>query len=89
MALDGRLMAVPIRLRAEVHTVEASAPVPLFLTHPLKAVENIDGPQYVVSPDGQRFLVNTVAEKNERSTHHGYLEPEASGAIVTSWVMRI
>jgi serine/threonine protein kinase len=65
MALDGRLMAVPIRLPATGDTVEAGVPVPLFLTHVPRAVEHIDGPQYVVSPDGQRFLVNTLIESGD------------------------
>ena len=38
------------------------APVPLFQAHPYRPVEHLDGPQYVVSPDGQRFLVNTVGD---------------------------
>lgn len=63
MALDGRLMAVPIRLPVDGQTVDAGVPVPLFLAHPRRAIEHIDGPQYVVSPDGQRFLVNTIVEQ--------------------------
>ena len=42
----------------------AGAPVPLLLTHPPLAVDHIDGQEYVVSPDGQRFLVNIVAQEN-------------------------
>src|SRR5262249_35415929 len=52
IALDGQLMAVPIQLPKEGSTVEAKTPVPLFRAHVPKPIENIDGPQYVVSPDG-------------------------------------
>ncbi len=62
MALDGRLMAVSIRLPVSGPTVEAGTPTPLFPARPFRAVEHLDGPQYVVSPDGQRFLVNTVGD---------------------------
>jgi hypothetical protein len=41
----------------------AGAPVPLFLTHPPKAVEIIDRPHYVVSAVGHRFLVDTIADE--------------------------
>ncbi len=62
MALDGRLVAVSIRLPVSGTTVEAGTPTPLFNARPFRAVEHIDGPQYVVSSDGQRFLVNTVGD---------------------------
>lgn len=32
-------------------------------THTPLAVDHIDGQEYVVSPDGQRFLVNTVVQE--------------------------
>ena len=35
--------------------VEAGTPVALFSTPP--------GPEYAASPDGQRFLVNTITEE--------------------------
>ena len=63
MALDGRLMAVPSGVEAADHRFEAGTPTALFPAHPARAVEHIDGPQYVVSADGQRFLVNTVADE--------------------------
>jgi dipeptidyl aminopeptidase/acylaminoacyl peptidase len=64
VTLDGRLIAVPIRLPTGGPTVQAGASVPLVLTHLAVApVEIMDGPQYVVSPDGQRFLVNTAAQE--------------------------
>ena len=63
IALDDRLMAVPMRLASESQTVDAGAPVPLFLTDVGGALQGIDRQQYMVSPDGQRFLMNTVVEE--------------------------
>jgi len=62
VALDGRLMAAPLTLNAN-HLLEAGAPVPLFMTHmPGGAVPSPQKQQYAVSPDGQRFLINTVLD---------------------------
>jgi eukaryotic-like serine/threonine-protein kinase len=61
IALDNRLMAVPIRLDAEHQMLAADAPIPLFMTH-VGAAANVLRQQYVVSPDGQRFLMNTIKE---------------------------
>lgn len=63
IALDGRLMAVPLRLPAVGKNAEVAAPVPLLLTHTPIAPEHLDGQQYIVSADGQRFLINTIAEE--------------------------
>ena len=64
VALDGRLMAVPIQLASNGQAVEAGAPVPLFVTRIGGAVgPNVTRQQYMVSPDGQRFLMNTVTEE--------------------------
>ena len=65
IALDNRLMVVSIRLDAERQTVSAGAPVPLFTTNVGGAV-TVRRQQYVVSSDGQRFLMNTV--KDQAST---------------------
>ena len=62
LALDGRLMAASVRLAPDDGTVQADAPVPLFATRVGAAVPAIDGQQYIVSPDGQRFLMNTVTD---------------------------
>jgi Tol biopolymer transport system component len=63
IALDGRLMAVRIRLSADGKTVEASQPERLFPTHIGGAVPPTFHPQqYAVSADGQRFLMNNVIE---------------------------
>jgi Tol biopolymer transport system component len=61
IAFDGRLMAVPIRQNAQ--TMEPGAPAPLFATHVGGALQSPFMQQYVVSPDGQRFLMNTVKEE--------------------------
>jgi hypothetical protein len=60
LAPDRNLMAVPIKTGS---TVEASAPVRLFET----AMSSLIMPgytrnQYVVTADGQRFLINLPAE---------------------------
>jgi serine/threonine protein kinase/Tol biopolymer transport system component len=58
---DGRLMAVPIRLAADRRSLEGGAPVPLFATRMGGAASGTNRQDYVVSQDGQRFLVD-VAE---------------------------
>jgi Tol biopolymer transport system component len=63
IGLDNRLMAAPIRLDSAAMVIEAGAPVPLFATRVGGAVLNSDSQQYVVSTDGQRFLMNTVVEE--------------------------
>src|SRR5262245_5939662 len=63
VALDGRLMAVPIQFGANGQAVEPGAPVPLFVTRLGGAVTSSNRPQYMVSRDGQRFLMNTIAEE--------------------------
>src|SRR5262245_34027297 len=64
VALDGRSMAVPIRIDSKGDGLAPSTPNPLFAT-------NIGGPspafrrqEYIVSPDGQRFLINTVVQNS-------------------------
>ena len=71
VALDGRLMAVPIRLG---HTLEPGVPVPLFETQIGGAVRGFNPPQYMVSPDGQRFLMNTVSA-----------QPSSPIAVALNW----
>ena len=61
IALDGRLMAVPIRLDAAKQTIESGKPVPLFMTHIGGAVLPIARQQYLVSPDGAQFLMNVIS----------------------------
>jgi dipeptidyl aminopeptidase/acylaminoacyl peptidase len=63
LALDGRLMAVPIRASQD-GGLESGQPVPLFPARvgeviPLQSGYNLS---YDISPDGQRFLMNTITE---------------------------
>ncbi len=53
-------MAVPIRFASSRQVVEAGAAVPLFVARVLRGVITPDGQEYIVSSDGQRFLINTV-----------------------------
>ena len=55
---DGRLMAVPIRPAADRRSLEAGAPVPLFATRIGGAAPGMNRQDYVVSQDGQRFLID-------------------------------
>jgi Tol biopolymer transport system component len=52
---DNRLMAVPVMLPISGSVVEAGTPVALFATRP--------GSEFAVTPDGQRFLINTLPEE--------------------------
>jgi WD40-like Beta Propeller Repeat len=61
IALDGRLMAVPIRFVANGQSVEIGTPAALFATHVGGAIQGTNTPYYVVSSDGQQFLMNTIA----------------------------
>ena len=63
VGLDGRLMAVPIRVASTAGTPEVGTPVMLFARPLGGAVQHADyRHQYMVSSDGQRFLVATVTE---------------------------
>jgi len=66
IALDGRLMSVPIRFSSDGKTIDPGMPVALFPSHVGNAVQ-VPRQQYFVSPDGQRFLINTVTEKGNSS----------------------
>jgi eukaryotic-like serine/threonine-protein kinase len=57
IGLDDRLMAVPIALS---ESEEVGAPVPLFATRVGGALQPASRTQYFASPDGRRFLMNTV-----------------------------
>ena len=64
LAPDGRLMAVSLRERADDGTLEAEAPVPLFMAPIAASSEGPSFMEYAVSPDGERFLVNAVIEQS-------------------------
>jgi Tol biopolymer transport system component len=57
---DNRLMSVPIRSAADGGAIEVGKPVPLFQTHIVEAGASLQ--QYVVSRDGNRFLIVTTQE---------------------------
>jgi serine/threonine protein kinase len=67
IGLDDRLMAAPVRLDNVGQFVEAGAPVPLFTTHIGGALQAFNRQQYVVSRDGQRFLMSTFKEEASTS----------------------
>jgi eukaryotic-like serine/threonine-protein kinase len=58
ISLDGRLMAVPIHPAVDRQSLEAGAPVPLFPTRAGGSAPGMNKQDYVVSRDGQRFLVD-------------------------------
>ena len=63
VALDEQLMAVPMRVAGNGQSVDAGAPAALFLTRIGGAVQSNARQQYMVAPDGQRFLLYTVTEE--------------------------
>ncbi len=64
VALDGRLMAVPIKVAMNGGAPEVGTPVTLFAPRLGGAVQQADyRHQYMVSSDGDRFLVATVTEQ--------------------------
>jgi hypothetical protein len=61
VALDGRLMAVPIGVAAGGEAIKAGAPVRLFAPGvPFVFGGGTALPSYAVSRDGQRFLMTTI-----------------------------
>ena len=63
IALDARLMAVPIRLASNPQTAEPGSPTPLFATRVGGALQGTFRQQYDVSSDAPRFLMNTITEE--------------------------
>jgi hypothetical protein len=53
---------VPIRLASTGESLDPGAPVPLFATRAGGAARSLNRQDYIVSPDGQRFLMNVVEE---------------------------
>jgi hypothetical protein len=65
IARTGQLMAVPVRLptAASAQRAELDAPTTLFRTRVAGGpISSVDRPQYVVSRDGQRFLINSLPD---------------------------
>jgi dipeptidyl aminopeptidase/acylaminoacyl peptidase len=73
IGLDARLMAVPIQIRNQ--TLETGDPVPLFFTHIGGALQARFRQQYMVSDDGQRFLMNNIEEA-----------PISTMKLIVNWV---
>jgi Tol biopolymer transport system component len=65
VAPDGRLMAVPLRLSSGGEAIEPGTPVPLFITRVASTLSSGSGDEYVVSADGQRFLMDTFSARVE------------------------
>lgn len=61
LTLDGELMAVPMTVGAD-GSLRPGAPVPLFRA-PVGGVQGVSMHSYIVSPDGQRFLVDALLEQ--------------------------
>jgi eukaryotic-like serine/threonine-protein kinase len=59
---DNRLVAVPIRFDAEAKSVDVGRPEPLFETQLAGTPQHDGGRHYMVAPDGQRFLMDTLTE---------------------------
>jgi Tol biopolymer transport system component len=63
VALDGTLMAAPVKAKTDEKSFDFGPPVPLFSTRISGgAVPGGNKQQYVVAADGQRFLINVAAE---------------------------
>ena len=62
LAPDQRLMAVPIQLDAQRNMVDVGTPVALFTTALAGIPQDDSGRHYMVSRDGQRFLLDTLRE---------------------------
>jgi len=60
---DDRLVAVPITFKGDGTMLEPGKPVPLFMTHIGGSIQTPGKQQYVVSADGQRFLMDSVIEQ--------------------------
>jgi len=63
VAPDGRLMAVPLRVATDRQAIEPGSPVPLFVTRISSTRTGGSRQEYIVSPDGRRFLMNTFVEQ--------------------------
>jgi hypothetical protein len=55
-------MAVPLR-KADSGTLEPQTPIPLFVTKIGGAMQELNSASYMVSSDGQRFLMNVLLEE--------------------------
>jgi Tol biopolymer transport system component len=60
IAPDDKLTAVPIRFVSNGKTVELGTPLGLFTTNVGSGAMNTNRQQYMVAPDGQSFVMNSV-----------------------------
>ncbi len=60
IAADDRLMAVPVSFSGGGGTVEPGAARALFVTDVGSTARNVNRQQYMVSPDGQSFVMNSI-----------------------------
>jgi dipeptidyl aminopeptidase/acylaminoacyl peptidase len=61
LALDGRLMSVPVQIDPDGKTLRPGTPVPLFSPKLVGGVvQPVARQQYIPSPDGERFLMNAI-----------------------------
>jgi len=67
IAMDDRLIAVPIRFVSDGKAVEPGTPRGLFATSVGSTAINTNRQQYAVSPDGQSFVMNSVLEESSIS----------------------
>jgi Tol biopolymer transport system component len=65
ISLDGRLMAVPLEFRADSDATKMGAQASLFHARLGSALHGAARQQYMTSPDGQRFLINTVTDESQ------------------------
>jgi serine/threonine protein kinase/Tol biopolymer transport system component len=70
-----RLVAVPVEAVDVKGTLRVGAPAPLFQANVGGAVPPASGPLYMVSPDGQRFLMDTVVDEG----------PPAPISLILNW----
>jgi Tol biopolymer transport system component len=63
VALDGKLMAVPLQGVAGRDALQALEPVPLFDARVGAPYQINSRQQYMVAPDGKRFLLNAITEE--------------------------
>ena len=62
ITLEGRLVAVPFSVPSGGQAAETGAPTPLFPAR-VGAIQDVWLPEYIVSPDGGRFLMDTALEE--------------------------
>ena len=60
LSIDGKMVAVPVK--SGENNFESGTPVALFQTHLRQPISAMDVVSYDVSPDGQKFLINTKME---------------------------